>query len=300
MKKFYPNLRSVQIKTGIWTLIICIILVLGYLWLTSRLAVSSQYELQIAFPDVMGLEIGDKVMYRGMEVGRIKSIAASQDRVIVTVSIKSEILLKEGTKFQVADSSLMGGKALNIIPGTGMAPLNRKLLQKGVSPEGMMALMSKASAGLDDLKATLQIINSPQGIMQSSQKLLQNADNTVTEIGSAAIEAKQELVITLNKIEGLTSSLQEVVTENKEPLKNTIAGSNSALDNLSGTLDSLRILANNLNRSAKTLTESESTAGLLLNDKQLYEKINAATDNLNALLKDIQENPQKYIKFSVF
>jgi len=300
MKKFYPNLRSVQIKTGIWTLIICIILVLGYLWLTSRLAVSSQYELQIAFPDVMGLEIGDKVMYRGMEVGRIKSIAASQDRVIVTVSIKSEILLKEGTKFQVADSSLMGGKALNIIPGTGMAPLNRKLLQKGVSPEGMMALMSKASAGLDDLKATLQIINSPQGIMQSSQKLLQNADNTVTEIGSAAIEAKQELVITLNKIERLTSSLQEVVTENKEPLKNTIAGSNSALDNLSGTLDSLRILANNLNRSAKTLTESESTAGLLLNDKQLYEKINAATDNLNALLKDIQENPQKYIKFSVF
>ncbi|HPB18421.1 MAG TPA: MlaD family protein [Candidatus Cloacimonas sp.] len=300
MKKFYPNLRSVQIKTGIWTLIICIILVLGYLWLTSRLAVSSQYELQIAFPDVMGLEIGDKVMYRGMEVGRIKSIAASQDRVIVTVSIKSEIRLKEGTKFQVADSSLMGGKALNIIPGTGMAPLNRKLLQKGVSPEGMMALMSKASAGLDDLKATLQIINSPQGIMQSSQKLLQNADNTVTEIGSAAIEAKQELVITLNKIEGLTSSLQEVVTENKEPLKNTIAGSNSALDNLSGTLDSLRILANNLNRSAKTLTESESTAGLLLNDKQLYEKINAATDNLNALLKDIQENPQKYIKFSVF
>ena len=300
MKKFYPNLRSVQIKTGIWTLIICIILVLGYLWLTSRLAVSSQYELQIAFPDVMGLEIGDKVMYRGMEVGRIKSIAASQDRVIVTVSIKSEIRLKEGTKFQVADSSLMGGKALNIIPGTGMAPLNRKLLQKGVSPEGMMALMSKASAGLDDLKATLQIINSPQGIMQSSQKLLQNADNTVTDIGSAAIEAKQELVITLNKIEGLTSSLQEVVTENMEPLKNTIAGSNSALDNLSGTLDSLRILANNLNRSAKTLTESESTAGLLLNDKQLYEKINAATDNLNALLKDIQENPQKYIKFSVF
>jgi len=300
MKKFYPNLRSVQIKTGIWTLIICIILVLGYLWLTSRLAVSSHYELQIAFPDVMGLEIGDKVMYRGMEVGRIKSIAASQDRVIVTVSIKSEIRLKEGTKFQVADSSLMGGKALNIIPGTGMAPLNRKLLQKGVSPEGMMALMSKASAGLDDLKATLQIINSPQGIMQSSQKLLQNADNTVTEIGSAAIEAKQELVITLNKIERLTSSLQEVVTENKEPLKNTIAGSNSALDNLSGTLDSLRILANNLNRSAKILTESESTAGLLLNDKQLYEKINAATDNLNALLKDIQENPQKYIKFSVF
>jgi len=37
-----------------------------------------------------------------------------------------------------------------------------------------------------------------------------------------------------------------------------------------------------------------------LNDKQLYEKITTSTDNLNALIKDIKENPKKYIKFSVF
>ena len=300
MKKFYPNLRSVQIKTGIWTIVICLILVFSYFWLSGRLAVRSHYELKIAFPNVMGLEVGDKVMYRGMEVGRVKSITASKDKVITTANIRSDIILTEGTRFLVSDSSLMGGKALNIIPGDGKNPLNIKKLQQGTSPEGMMELISKASTGLDELNETVKLLNSPDGLMQSSRKLVQNADGTVTEMGNIAKEIKQELVITVNKIEDLTSSLQEVIAENKEPLKNTLVEGNITIEKLSATLDSLKILSANLNRSAKTLTENEGTAGLLLNDKQLYEKITTATDNLNALIKDIKENPKKYIKFSVF
>jgi phospholipid/cholesterol/gamma-HCH transport system substrate-binding protein len=194
----------------------------------------------------------------------------------------------------------MGGKALNIIPGNGNNPLNIKKLQQGTSPEGMMELISKASAGLDELKETVTLLNSPDGILQSSRKLVENADDTVTAMGNAAKELKQELVFTVNKIERLTSSLQEVISENKEPLKNTLTEGNIAIEKLSATLDSLKILSANLNRSAKALTENEGTAGLFLNDKQLYEKINTATDNLNALIKDIQENPKKYIKFSIF
>lgn len=300
MKKFYPNLRSVQIKTGIWTIVICLILVFSYFWLSGRLAVRSHYELKIAFPNVMGLEVGDKVMYRGMEVGRVKSITASKDKVITTANIRSDIILTEGTRFLVSDSSLMGGKALNIIPGDGKNPLNIKKLQQGTSPEGMMELISKASTGLDELNETVKLLNSPDGLLQSSRKLVQNADGTVTEMGNVAKEIKQELVITVNKIEDLTSSLQEVIAENKEPLKNTLVEGNITIEKLSTTLDSLKILSANLNRSAKTLTENEGTAGLLLNDKQLYEKITTATDNLNALIKDIKENPKKYIKFSVF
>jgi len=300
MKKFYPNLRSVQIKTGIWTIVICLILVFSYFWLSGRLAVRSHYELKIAFPNVMGLEVGDKVMYRGMEVGRVKSITASKDMVITTANIRSDIILTEGTRFLVSDSSLMGGKALNIIPGDGKNPLNIKKLQQGTSPEGMMELISKASAGLDELNETVTLLNSPDGLLQSSRKLVESADGTVTDMGNVAKELKQELVFTVNKIERLTSSLQEVISENKEPLKNTLTEGNIAIEKLSATLDSLKILSANLNRSAKALTENEGTAGLLLKDKQLYEKINTATDNLNALIKDIQENPKKYIKFSIF
>jgi ABC-type transporter Mla subunit MlaD len=72
MGKFYRRLRSTQIKTGIWTIVILLILVLGYLWLTNRLNMKSQQELSVVFDVIMGLEVGDKIMYRGMEAGRIK------------------------------------------------------------------------------------------------------------------------------------------------------------------------------------------------------------------------------------
>lgn len=55
-------------------------------------------------------------LYRGMEVAEVKSITASKDKVITTANIRSDIILTEGTRFLVSDSSLMGGKALNIIP----------------------------------------------------------------------------------------------------------------------------------------------------------------------------------------
>ncbi|MEN6445976.1 MAG: MlaD family protein [Candidatus Cloacimonas sp.] len=300
MKKFYPNLRSVQIKTGIWTVVIVIILIFGYLWLAGLLSGSSQYELKIAFPDIAGLEIGDKVMFRGMEIGRVKKIEAQKEQIILTAKVKRDITLTEGSQFLISDSSLMGSKALSILPGNGTKPLNINQLQQGNSPAGMMELIAKASSGVEELKKTLQLINSPQGLLFSSQKLIENADGTVNQIGIVAQDTKQELIVTINKIERLTSSLQEVVAENKEPIKKTVAESHIALQRLSETLDSLSVLSANLNVTAQTLKSKEGTVGLLLNDKQLYNKINGATENLNALIQDIKDNPQKYIKIRVF
>jgi phospholipid/cholesterol/gamma-HCH transport system substrate-binding protein len=46
------------------------------------------------------------------------------------------------------------------------------------------------------------------------------------------------------------------------------------------------------------LNNTENTAGLLLNDDQLYLEVTALTQNLSSLLKDVQENPKRYVQFS--
>lgn len=63
-----------------------------------------------------------------------------------------------------------------------------------------MELISKASAGLDELNETVKLLNSPDGLLQKFLKVVQNADGTVTEMGNVAKEIKQELVITVNKL----------------------------------------------------------------------------------------------------
>jgi len=40
MAKFYGKLRSTRIKTGLWTIVILVILIVSYLWFTNQLNVN--------------------------------------------------------------------------------------------------------------------------------------------------------------------------------------------------------------------------------------------------------------------
>ncbi len=44
----------------------------------------------------------------------------------------------------------------------------------------------------------------------------------------------------------------------------------------------------------------QGTVGRLVNDKELYDRMNRMVEDLGTLVKDFQEHPHKYIKFSVF
>jgi phospholipid/cholesterol/gamma-HCH transport system substrate-binding protein len=48
------------------------------------------------------------------------------------------------------------------------------------------------------------------------------------------------------------------------------------------------------------VNRGDGTVGKLLNDKELYDRLNRMVDDTNALVKDIKENPKRYVKFSVF
>lgn len=300
MKKFYPKLRSIQIKTGIWTVAIALILLFSYLWLTNRLAMGSSYQLSVSFSDVNGLEIGDKVVFRGMEVGRIKSIKALGDAIIVSAGVNSDISLKEGSRFQVTDSGLMGGKVLMISPGEGTVKLDINTLQEGTSPEGIMNMIGKASETLTELQHAVLALQAPDGLLEGSSRLLGRADSAVQNADLAAQELKKELSAVISRVDRLTAGLNEVVQENRSPLKNSIAEAPAMMARINGTLDSLQALSGSLNKTAEALHGGDGTAAKLLNNDELYTKLNTSLENLDILIKDIKANPKKYVKFSLF
>ncbi|HOT40551.1 MAG TPA: hypothetical protein PKV08_04970, partial [Candidatus Syntrophosphaera thermopropionivorans] len=67
-----------------------------------------------------------------------KYIELQPDKILVTANINRDIKLQEGTKFQITDTSIMGGTALNIIPGNGEHNLDLRKIQKGDKPLGIM------------------------------------------------------------------------------------------------------------------------------------------------------------------
>jgi phospholipid/cholesterol/gamma-HCH transport system substrate-binding protein len=64
----------------------------------------------------------------------------------------------------------------------------------------------------------------------------------------------------------------------------------------------LNSLADRLDQVATRLTQGQGTAGQLLQDKALYENMNSAVAELRSLISDIRKDPRKYlqVKVSIF
>lgn len=299
MPKFYSKLRSTRIKTGIWTIGIILILVISYLWFTNQLSIKSQQDLRVLFTDVMGLEVGDKIMYRGMEAGRIKTVTLYQDGILVSGKIDIDIKPPKGSRFLIEDS-LMGSKSLLIIPSTESEHLDLSQIQKGEAPVGMMNLISTASASLNKLDNILRDFDSDTGLLAQGENLLDDASQAVKSTEGNISQIKNEFSQAIGNIDQLIRRVDQFIAQNQDDLESSISMAPTAINKLNSSLDSLDALSSKLTSSLDALRSGQGTAGKLLTDDELYRGLKRSIDNLEALIKDVKANPKKYIKFSVF
>ena len=103
-----------------------------------------------------------------------------------------------------------------------------------------------------------------------------------------------------------------MVAENQENLKITIENTRNITANFSKVSENINAVdfkeiidkadeaVGNFNEMSKKINAGEGTLGQLLNDKRMYDNLEAATGELEQLLRDIKLNPKRYIHFSVF
>ena len=63
--------------------------------------------------------------------------------------------------------------------------------------------------------------------------------------------------------------------------------------NLESTLESFDAVM-------KKIEQGEGSIGKLVNDEKLYDNLDAASKELEELLRDLKENPKRYLHISVF
>ncbi|TWU22798.1 MlaD family protein [Bythopirellula polymerisocia] len=124
-----------KLRSRLWGVtLLCLVVAIGLVWAELR---SNGTQIQIAFADGSGLVPGDRVRYRGIDVGEVKSVLlnTSLDRAVVTVVLNAESapLAREGTRFWIERpdirlgqvrglDTLMGGRYVGVIPGPKDAP----------------------------------------------------------------------------------------------------------------------------------------------------------------------------------
>lgn len=119
-------------------------------------------------------------------------------------------------------------------------------------------------------------------------------------IKGMASEVKTELSATLDKVDLLTRNINRVVEENDSGIRGIVASTPATLGNVNTTLDSLQELSGRLSQTLSSIQSGSGTAARLINDEQLYQRMLQSIERLDTLIADVQANPRKYIKFSLF
>ena len=110
------------------------------------------------------------------------------------------------------------------------------------------------------------------------------------------------------KIGAITSNVT-AITQNLEDNNAHISGTLANLHQLSDSLnqaDVKRILDNagiavaNMKEAMEKVNNGSGTMGKLINDSSLYINLNNSAKDLDLLMKDLNENPRRYVHFSVF
>ena len=109
-----------------------------------------------------------------------------------------------------------------------------------------------------------------------------------------------------------TKNADDLLTENKGKLDNTIKNIDKTAANFSKLSDTLananigktiKTLENTLATTEKMMKDLESgkgSAGKLLKDDALYNNLSGASKELELLLSDMKMNPKRYVHFSLF
>ena len=82
---------------------------------------------------------------------------------------------------------------------------------------------------------------------------------------------------------------------NLESITDSIAKSE-----LKSTINNTNLTLQQTHQILEKINKGEGTLGMLVNNDTLYHNIEGLSKELELLLKDLQENPKKYINVSVF
>ena len=153
--------------------------------------------------------------------------------------------------------------------------------------------------GIDTVLVSLNYVLTPESekdlreIISSLNASLASLNMSLSEGGSLDNSFKN-----LEDVTGNLSSKNEQISTTLDNLASISSSVDSAdFGTTLKTLDSTLISVRNI---MKKIEEGEGTLGKFVNDSSLYTHLDSTSYHLNLLLKDLQENPGRYVQVSVF
>ncbi len=309
------------IYIGFTFVLAILIFVWGYNFLKGKDLFSKQTILYSRYQKIDGLVTANPVTINGKQVGSVNKIYFAPDHsgdLIVTFLIKDKFPIPKNTVARIVNATLLGAKSVDLKLGN-----SKELVHSGDTLRGSVevTLKNEVNSALAPMK-------------ERAERILSNVDTLVKSLSSLFSKNGErnlktsisDVAGTLHNLNVTTAELKDMVRKNSVLVNRTLAN----LDSLSGTLNSSRgnlqatiynfknisdslskadlvgtirqtkASLNQINQLLANINKGKGTVGQLIVNDSLYRTLNKSVIDLDKLMKDLRENPHRYLKFSIF
>ncbi len=256
-----------------------------------------------SYSNVAGLEIAAPVTIDGYKVGQVREINFdfnSPGEIDVVLALDEKLSLPTDSR-AVIESGLMNGASIRIIMGKASEkiPVGGNV-QTAVVPDlmsalsgGLMPAVENILPKVDSLLYNLNLLVSDPALLTSIQRL--DAITSNVELATVGLNhtMNNQLPTVMNNAGKITTNLDTVV-QNLAVLSAQL----KALP-LQSTMANVDATTSNLVKFSNQLNDQNSTLGLLMNDPELYNKLNRVAADVDSLIVDIKRNPKRYISIKL-
>ncbi|MDZ7615160.1 MAG: MlaD family protein [Flavobacteriaceae bacterium] len=298
---------SREIKTGIIAVLIIVLFIWGYNFLKDRKILDRNRTYYAMYENVQGLVPTSPVLINGLKVGSISRITFHPTKpgmLVVHMELSNDIEFSKQTVAEIFSPDFISGKSLRLklVPGSDLAQSGDTLV--GAISTDIMGMINEQIAPLQS-KVESFVVNS-DSVMTNVNRVLdaRNQENIARSL--------ENLNQTLQQIKSISMKADKMLGSNAPRFDSIMVNANHAMSglsqmsdslqkaNISATVAKLEKSINQFNTMLDSINQGKGSLGKLMHDEALYNNMEAATKEMEALLKDMKENPKRYVHFSVF
>ncbi len=312
-----------QLWVGILVLVSLLLLMVAILQLGRSTGIFKKTVLYKVFMDSAdGLKQGDVVRVAGVDKGNVRSVRfappvrpGERGKIEIVLEVDAGVTdwIRQDSVVTIGTMGLLGDKFAEVSLGDP----TKSAIEPGGMIEGrseieLRKLLTGGATTIETLDATLQgvrrVVASIErgegtfGRLVRDPALYRSLREAAGHLEGVA-ERLQRGEGTLGKLTqdpALYDDLRTAAAQIRRFLSGLEKGTIGKLAEDPAIYQDLRNATARLDRILGRLEKGEGTAGKLLQDEQLHRQLTELARDLDLLVKDIRENPQRYFKFSLF
>lgn len=300
---------SKELKIGVFVVVVLTASFFLINYLRGEDIMNREIELVSQYDNVEGLVASAPVFIKGYKAGKVSEVVYKPEsgNFKVTCSIKKEFAIPEDSRMTIYAVDIMGGKGVRIDLGSSedmakdgdmLQPAFEPGLMDGLSA-GIGPLLDKVNHTLDSLGVTVSGVNRvlSEKNTASISRTVAHLERTMADVSQvvANVEGKsKELDQFVDALSAFAGKLDGLAAK----VDTTMTGVNDFVGTLNESdIDSLVVSFREL---LENINDPNGTIGKLLNDGSVYDSVDSLLNDVDTLVRKIQENPKKYIRISVF